>query len=366
MKLIIYGGCHANHLANFIKRLAKHEITIETIINFQLIQSNQSFPYDKIKDIDGFICSPVINKPGYNTKQIIEHCRRKGIATYIYPWLRFDGYFPLIKRVTNGWRYALATKQFDHLFDQEDLTSQRQKISEYLQKKLTSEYIQGHVEKSINELKKREKAANSDFTLSNYIQSTSSRKPLFFTPEHASNAVYKQIALSIMNKFKIEEKSINESNDMAQIDEVQSFYRVPIFRQVAEHLGISEEYHLYYNSIVAPRIKIQRDDFFLTSLYQNSGICKAKQATLISSTDSKKSPELSHSSYIKIAKGQEFIFLNSKRGGYGKDLFTIIHELTPGQYLKGYIYRPHWKIDYFNSENKAYLREDIRLLVTSI
>lgn len=365
MKLIIYGGCHANHLAGFIKRLAKDEVEIETIINFRLIQSGEPFPLERLGSAYGFICSPVNNKPGYNTKEIVEHCRQNSIRTYTYPWLRFDGYFPLIKRVMNGWRYMLTAEKGE-LFDDENLTSQRQKINEYLRRKLTSEYIQSHIDESLDELKRREKAAKSDFKLSSYIQKSSSGKPLFFTPEHASNAVYEQIALSIINKFELDIKHIPSNNHLSEIGEVQSLYRVPIFKQVAKYFDVSDENHLYYNSIVAPRTKIQRDNFLLTSLYQDSGICKAKQETLISSTDSKKSSELPHSSYIKIAKGQEFTFIKAVRGNYGKDLLTIIHELTPGQYVNGYIYRPHWKIDYLNGENKTYLKEDIRWSVTSL
>ena len=366
MKLVIYGGCHSNHIASFIERLAQNDIEIETIINFQLIQSGAAFPLASIESADGFICSPVNNKPGYNTNKIIEYCIQKGVKFYIYPWLRFDGYFPLIKRVMSGWRYMLITKQIDHLFDEEDLDSQRQKISHFLNDKLTSDYIQSHFNESLNELVRREKAAKSDFNLSSIIQNSSSGKPLFFTPEHASNVVYEQIALSIINKFGLEANNISIKNNPTQIREVQSLYRVPIFKQVSKHLGISEENHLYYNSIVAPKIKIQREDFLLTSLYRDSGICEAKQDTLISSIDSKKSAELPHSSYIKIAKGQVFIFLKANRGDYGKDLLTIIHELTPGKYLKVYIYRPHWKIKYLNSNNKTYLKEDIRSSITSI
>ena len=365
MKLIIYGGCHANHLAGFIKRLAKDEVEIETLINFQLIQSGEAFPLERLGGTNGFICSPVNNKPGFNTKEIIEYCEKKGIMTYTYPWLRFDGYFPLIKRVMNGWRYIFTAEKGD-IFDDKCLASQRQKINKYLQIKLTSEYIQTHIDESLNELRRREKAAKSDFKLSSYVQQCSSDKPLFFTPEHASNAVYEQIALSILHKFGLDTKQITSDNILSEVDEVQSLYRVPIFEQVAKHFGVSDEKHLYYNSIVAPRAKIKRDDFFLTSLYQESGFCKAKQETLISSTDTKKSSELPHSSYIKIAKGQEFTFIKAARGNNGKDLLTIIHELTPGQYFNGYIYRPHWKIGYFNGENKTYLKEDIRSSVTSI
>ena len=367
MKLIIYGGCHANHIANFIKgKIANNEnINIKTIINFQLITSKKPFPWKDLEGIDGFICSPVNNKKGYNTKEILQYCVNRDIKTFVYPWLRFDGYFPFIKRVMNGWKYNIClNKKFN--YEEETPDKQRIQIETFLAENLSQCKINNHIEKCLTEIKEREKISKADFILSEFVEKNLEYKPLFFTPEHASNAVYDALANSIITKFDLPCSYVDQSfKPTEKNDEAQSRFRVPILKQVSEFLKITDRNHLYYNSIISPNTKINRDDFLLTCINKNSGLCKAKQNTFLSSSDKKNASQLPHSSILKITKGQEFLFLKYEEGKNAKFLLTIINDMMPKGYFKGFIYQPHWEINFLNRYDDVYLNEDIRKAVSN-
>ena len=366
MKFIIYGGCHANHIGNALKEkiVQKENVDIKTIINFQLIKSKKAFPWQDINDIDGFICSPVNNKKGYNTKEILEYCRSRKIKTFVYPWLRFDGYFPFIKRVMNGWKYNICLNK--NLNCEEDTPDkQRIQIESFLAKNLSQNKISNHIEKCLADLKYREKTSNADFILSEFIENNLKDELLFFTPEHACNAVYDVLVKSIINKFDLTSKYLDEFlTPTEQNNEVQSRFRVPILKEVSEYLGISDRNHLYYNSIISPKTKIYLEDYLLTCVNKNSGICKAKQNTFLSSSDQINASQLQYSSILKVSKGQELLFLKYERGKNAKILITILHDMMPSGYFKGFIYEPHWEINFLYRSDKVYLNEDIRNAVT--
>ena len=150
-----------------------------------------------------------------------------------------------------------------------------------------------------------------------------------------------------------------------QNNEVQSRFRVPILKEVSEYLGISDRNHLYYNSIISPKTKIYLEDYLLTCVNKNSGICKAKQNTFLSSSDQINASQLQYSSILKVSKGQELLFLKYERGKNAKILITILHDMMPSGYFKGFIYEPHWEINFLYRSDKLYLNEDIRNAVTN-
>ena len=94
MNVLLYGGCHALVLRNYLEGACPGEVACTLIVNFELIRSGAPFPYDALGGFDAVVYSPIENKGAYNTAHLDDACRRLGIPAIRYPWLEWHGYCP--------------------------------------------------------------------------------------------------------------------------------------------------------------------------------------------------------------------------------------------------------------------------------
>lgn len=213
MKILVYGGCHAQVISDFLSLSPALEVA--TVVNYQIIQSQIPFPYtsEELSSFDRFIYSPVLNKPGYNSSELFSSVSRS--SSFVYPWLQWNGYFPFTTKSTP------FRKDYNWWWDKE-LAGLKQRCSSFSAFKevayslsfLDPSHILSSVERTTQMLHDRE--ADCDYKLSSIISRLGVRKRLFLTPDHPSSEVYASLLHDIADFLGItktdRQKQIISSN----------------------------------------------------------------------------------------------------------------------------------------------------------
>lgn len=98
MKILIYGGCHATALKRILDKYSLSEVSVDTLINYQIIATKAVFPYENLKNYDLVLFNPILNRGEYNSTRIEERCKQYGTPYLKYPWLQWGGYWPEPKK----------------------------------------------------------------------------------------------------------------------------------------------------------------------------------------------------------------------------------------------------------------------------
>ncbi|KAB2755183.1 hypothetical protein F9K98_24945 [Brucella anthropi] len=198
-KILIYGGCHARILQRLLSRALIGKATIDVIINYEIIEEGIPFPKYRIPDYDHFIFSPIVNKEEWNTDDIVNVCRKKGVNTISYPWLQWNGYFPGVQKISvlgvQAWFYQFIIDEMQNHCDVHEF------IESIIKGGVEKKNIEENIISTTNRLKQNEHDSGTDVIISDFILYNYKKKRLFLTPDHPSRFVYQELLKRIIPKL---------------------------------------------------------------------------------------------------------------------------------------------------------------------
>lgn len=233
MKVLFYGGCHADILRDLFRVSAsgaRHRF--ESLKNYELIESGTPVPYDYISEFDVVVYSPIARSGEYNTDRLTDFLDRRGIARLSYPWLEWRGYFTGIsKKKPIGWHYqelvatAHAFREFDDFVRAVDGMDHAVPA--------IAEEIGREVARTSQVLRWQEESNATDIRVLDFIEENHRSARLFLTPDHPALALYKFVMAEIIRHTGLDA-------DLSRIPaaEPQAGLRTPILPFVARALGL--------------------------------------------------------------------------------------------------------------------------------
>lgn len=231
-RILFYGGCHAATFKGiFARNCPDPDYAFDCIVNFELIASRAPFPYERLKDYEYVVFSPIENKEDYNTEKLLSACREEGIRTIVYPWLQWNGYFPYIRKgpflTTLSWQHGLfpgfgALEDFDAFAD-----AMSSALSD-------SNALDANLLATTERLRAQETRTGCDITVSDYILGNYARRRLFLTPDHPSKILYDYLAAELSGRLGV---PLRESFFWSTF-EPQHGIRIPIPPEVGTSLGL--------------------------------------------------------------------------------------------------------------------------------
>ena len=234
-KVLLYGGCHALVLRDLFTSIFADKVTATLLVNFDLIRSGRSFPYDQLSDYDVVFYSPIENKGDYNTEHVVEASRAAGVAAFCFPWLEWHAYCPgAIKGDFKNrfqWRYQDLAEIASSFSDFDDFVG-------YVSEDYPSDQvIDENFTRSLARLRESEERHSmairvSDFILDNYRLSR-----LFLISDHPSLTLYAHVLQQMLRSLDIEAADRCAGLPGTR-EEPQWRWRTPIFPRVARRLGL--------------------------------------------------------------------------------------------------------------------------------
>lgn len=200
MRILFYGGCHANILNKiFSAYCTTPDFESRLITNYELIERGEKFPYDEIKGYDAVVFSPILNKGEYNTSNLLDFCRAHGLAAISYSWLQWNGYHPKSYKLPDvEWVYSeLVTRR-------KDFQSFEAFTNWALDEFVSERDILENKTYSTKRLKENEAAAAVEIRLSDIVDRYHRSNLLFVAPDHPTTFVYKIVASKIAHRLDIE------------------------------------------------------------------------------------------------------------------------------------------------------------------
>ena len=241
MKVLFYGGCHAQVLRRIFREFADGNHEYHELINFVRIAAGEPFPYEMLPGFDWVVFSPIVNQPGYNTASLPEHCRGLGVRTLSFPWLQWSGYFPGIAKGASPlgcdeWHYPHLAEQARRAASLEAFERQ---VYDGWRDAAEGEpdsagWVRGALAETSDRLARRERECGIDLPVSQFIDATWRRVRLFLTPDHPSIALYRVVAAGIAERLGI---ALDRSLAYTAW-EPQAAPQTPILPSVHHHLGL--------------------------------------------------------------------------------------------------------------------------------
>lgn len=229
MKVLFYGGCHAEVLCDIFNKYCTTDFTGALITNYRLIERGEAFPYESLPDYDAVLFSPILNKGDYNTAHLREACAARQLKTICYPWLQWNGYYPgLRKYAEQGWAYELLAERAKAFSDFEAYKAW------VMQDPFTEAEILAMSEQSLLRLREVETSEGISLRLSDLVEAHATSQRLFLTPDHPTLFVYKRLARDIARQLGV--ALADEFYD--SVRELHPDQFVPILPAVERALGL--------------------------------------------------------------------------------------------------------------------------------
>ena len=241
MRVLFYGGCHAQVLRQMFATFAEGEHDYQQLTNFTLIAAGQPFPYDMLPGFEWVVFSPIVNQPGYETAMLPERCRDLGVRSISFPWLQWNGYFPgIVKGVSP---FAADEWHYPHLIEQArratSLQAFERRVYEGFRDAAEGEpdsagWVRAAVTETSEHLERLERDCAVDLPISGFIAAWRYRVRLFLTPDHPSIALYRVIAADLARHLGI----ALDGSLAYTAREPQAAPQTPILPSVHHHLGL--------------------------------------------------------------------------------------------------------------------------------
>lgn len=233
LRVLFYGGCHATALRDIFLNYVSDDIEAEVMTNFQMISKNIPFPYGKVGSYDAVIFSPINREGPYNTGNLLETCREKGVKAISYPWIEWRGYWPGATKSNTGWGNLWSS----HLLP--DLARQSKTLQEFEDRTYDAaslgQIAEKNIEMAISALRQREMKSGVDFPVTDFIADNYRKSRLMLTPDHASNELYGYLVPKIAEGL-----GLRLDRSFAHLGrDIQHGILIPILPAVADHLGLS-------------------------------------------------------------------------------------------------------------------------------
>ncbi|MCJ2136715.1 WcbI family polysaccharide biosynthesis putative acetyltransferase [Methylobacterium sp. J-026] len=234
MKLLLYGGCHAVIIKRLIDELGPaHRHQVECLVNFQLINSGKSFPYESLPAYDAVIYSPISNKGEYNTSFLDEACLAANVQAIRFPWLEWHGYAPSAQKKLfwghHGWYFPELVSSSCNFTNFDDFVYfALNEFPSYETIKLSYEY-------STNRIIDQEIGSKCEIRVSDFILKNYQDRRLFLIPDHPTTYLYQYILNEIEALVGTPLVAAWPSN----LPELQPEERTPILPRIASEMGLT-------------------------------------------------------------------------------------------------------------------------------
>ena len=233
MRILIYGGCHAEILRRLLKAHGSAQnLDVDVLINFQLIASGQPFPLADLPGYDLLIYSPIENHGRYSTRYLQDDLRTLGVPAICFPWLEWHGYAP------NARKLALSPTldwAFPDLFDKAagfadfDLF-----VAHVLRDYPARAIVVENAQRSSAFIRDAEQRSSADIGVAGFIEQTHRSQRLFQTCDHPSRPLYAFVLREIAARAGL---VLDHDAEMLR-EEPQPEVVVPILPIVAEELKL--------------------------------------------------------------------------------------------------------------------------------
>lgn len=247
MKVLFYGGCHANIFKRAFDRYAEGEYEFESLINHTLISSGTPFPYERLNQYGLIVFSPIRNKSAWNTAHLEEACSCLRVKCIKYPFLQWSGYWPMQQRRMWGNKHIESAS---HLLER--LSEKYKSFDEFYEKlfdrEIFREIEESWLKSSIQKIREYEAVTKVDISIADYIYNNFSNIQLFLTPTHPSTHFYSYIVSQIaqMGGIKLDPALFYTSH------EFQAGVRTPIIPGIADLLGLKFKSSQWINGAFLP------------------------------------------------------------------------------------------------------------------
>ena len=267
MKIMLYGGCHAQIMRDFfVSAYDTAEIEVDLLINFELIASGRPFPFGRLDACDVLIYSPIENKGAYNTSLVEAHCRTTDTQAICFPWLEWHGYCPgAVKgpfKSRHQWYYpdllqiAADFDEFAAFFEHV--------VSSYP----SDDVIDRTFLLSSEKLVAAEQRHDMQVRLSDCIEENYRSSRLFLISDHPSRVVYAHVLRQIMAILKL------PFREDALVGEPQWQCRTPIFPRVAQRLGLAFDDREWADDLLLPG-RLSGLETYLNLYFHGAGVVLA-------------------------------------------------------------------------------------------
>lgn len=237
MRILLYGGCHALVLRDYLQHAFADRFECTLIVNFELIGSGEAFPYSSLDRFDAVLFSPIENKVGYNTTDLVEACGRRGVLPLCFAWMEWHGYFPgAVKGVFNGrfrWHYpGLVERAANHVGGLDAF------CDEVIASFPDDATVDAVAEASTARVRAAERRHGIVPAMSDYILRDHRAHRLFLVPDHPSRRYYVHLLRAILPRLGVDEADVERGLSALPAHEPQWRWRMPIFPRVAQRLGL--------------------------------------------------------------------------------------------------------------------------------
>lgn len=247
MRVLFYGGCHADVLHKLFARFCLESDYIgDLLTNYLLIAEKDSFPYEDLHKYDYVVYNPILNKGNFNTIYLKDYCDAHGIRSVCYPWLQWTGYAPKSHKVEGlDWIFPDLLRERSRFARFEDFRSW------VLGGWLTEADIKNNFEYTTNYLTDHEVKGGCDIKMSDFILDNYQKRKLFVTPDHPATFTYVHMAHLVAEKLGVE---LDESL-RGLVSELQYEHFLPVIPAVTDVLGLNfcdSEYS--FHNVLGPRV----------------------------------------------------------------------------------------------------------------
>jgi hypothetical protein len=200
LKVLFYGGCHAVALEGMFRAAATGWHRFDSLQNFVLINAGTPFPYERLRDFDAVVYSPVRNKDQWNTAHLVDRCKALRIETVSFPWLQWNGYFPDVMELSGQAPHIWSYRRFV------ELAAQGWTDAQLLADARSREAFNPlpYRDWSFSTLEEHE--AEVDLPISGFIRDNFQARRLLWTPNHPTLALYRFVMAGIAERLGLKLK----------------------------------------------------------------------------------------------------------------------------------------------------------------
>lgn len=243
--VILYGNCQIEYIENYLKSSSDFRRNYKIILSKPVFAiENSNCLQKKIEQCDVFIYQNVDGEfQDFLKTDVIKNKLKQECKCINIPVAYFTGYFPQYvhnpeNRITEDYVWGKYPYGDSNIvsFMRNQSNRNIDKIESFLKKLnssdyYSSDYVNDNAEKSLLELRKREKKC--DFTISNIIEEFYNKEFCFFTVNHPNYRVIRYMSEKILEKLDISADDIHNLV-IEKLDHVM----IPIYPSVAKVLSL--------------------------------------------------------------------------------------------------------------------------------
>jgi hypothetical protein len=177
-------------MEKILKQYGPPGLTIGRIPNWVLMSSQKPFPYEELGKYDACVFSPIHRAGEYNTQQLLDVCRDKGVQTVAYPLVEWHGYFPGFATFGEGKTYRYYPELIKLALEYDSFDA----YEEFIIEGHTIPGIEKHVTRCNKMLRRIEELGETQISCADVIEPGYRAQRMMLTKTHPGRALYVEMA----------------------------------------------------------------------------------------------------------------------------------------------------------------------------